>query len=179
MSKQLVAELQLYLDDLRAIHDRGVALYSRVMPEMKKIPDEAIAADVGYLSHELEKLTDESHKDANALKEIMAKIIGLMVVQRTTQDSTLEPKLRGTLASATPDSKIIPLLPSTTAPEYKMLCRELGFTEEAIEKGFASLHFRRLADYLTELAAEGKPAPKIKTGVQFTCRYSKYKPTGE
>lgn len=179
MSRELVAELQLYLDDQRAIHDRGVALYSRVMPAMKSSPAEADAADVGYLASELEKLTEESHKNANALKEIMAKIIGYMVLQRTTQDPTLEPKLRGEIATATPDSKLIPLLPSTKAPEYKILCRELGFSEEAIERGFAALHFNRLGDYLTELASNGKPAPKIKTGTQFTCRYRKHKPTGE
>lgn len=179
MTRELVAELRLYLDEVQTIHERGIALYGRVMPIMQSSPTEKDAADIGYLSNELEKLTDESHKNANALNEIMAKVIGLMVVRRTTQDPTLKPKLQGELATATPDSKIIPLLPSTHSDEYRDICSALGITGVAVKEGIASLHFRKLADYLSELTAQGKPTPKLKTGVKFTCRYYKLKTTGE
>lgn len=135
--------------------------------------DEHDLTDVGYLLRECERLLDDARKEAKAKKETISRLLAVKVINRCTEDPTTELRSRGELATATPDVAIRPKLPKAGTPEYVRLLEFLGVPPDAIAGGTLSIHFNRMSEMLTALAAEGKNPPPglLGTYTDNTCTF--------
>lgn len=121
---------------------------------------EAEATDVGFLHRELEELANEVRKECDARKELIGRVLAVMITRRSLENPGGSLSSQGEFATATPDIRVRPILPKHGTPEYATLMREFGVADEAVENGLVSPHRPRLSEWLTRLAESGRPAPK-------------------
>ncbi|UOF80081.1 hypothetical protein [Caudoviricetes sp.] len=126
--------------------------------------------DLGFLHRELADRLDEVRKECAARMDKVSRIIGGIVIKRTTMDPTLSMTQRGTLASGTPEAKVLAVCPKPGSPEYVALLRAMGVKDDAIKAGALAPHFVRMSDYVSEKLASGQPAPAGILGTSPTFR---------
>lgn len=131
--------------------------------------------DLGFLHRELENRLNEIKKECSARMDKISRIIGGIVIKRTTTDPTLSMTQRGTLASGTPEAKVLAICPKSGSPEYATLLRAMGVKEDVIECGALAPHFVKMSDYVSEKLATGQPAPAgiLGTTPMFRVTYRK------
>jgi hypothetical protein len=134
---------------------------------------ESEGTDIGFLLREVERISDEVRKEAASRKDMLGTLLAAKIVQDYQQNPKREFLSRGTLATGIPDVKPIPYLPATGTSDWEELCRFLGFSEEAITRKFAKLHWPHLQEYAKELAAEGKELPYVTTKTQAVMTFRK------
>lgn len=151
--------MQILADELRSLY----MVYhevSRQIDEQAKsrsLPIEEFV-DVGFLFREDANLLDDWRKDATARSELLGKAIAFIQTTKATNDPmSAEDSVRGELATAIIFTKIQPVLPKRGSPEYRLLCKELGVTEEVIDSGLLKLDWKAAGDLSTERVANGKP----------------------
>lgn len=132
---------------------------SECPPEDMVNQDPATLTDIGFLMREIENLSDDLRKQTKKFKERISRDLAKHLVERFKEDQTLEMRVRGQLAIATPEARVIPQIPPRGSDEYYQLCDALGVSGPAKELGLAQLHYKHIQDYLAQCAQEGKPAP--------------------
>jgi len=131
-------------------------------------------ADLVYFMKQLADSWDDLRKEANKIREVLDNIMGTVWVADSLNGKTKQKSVKGTIGLVTPKMKITPKIPSprTEPTKYGMMLKDLGVTnDEVIERGVLRLHWPSMTEWLTELAEQGKPAPK---GVDADATDSKY-----
>lgn len=164
------------VNDLRKLHHdfyNHLSLVGDRMKQQKYSPSELV--DLGFLCREAETLLDDWRKDAKARKEIAGSLIAMKVTQDSVSNPNTPDTVKGTLARATAQCRMAPVLPSRTSPEYIMLLKSLGFTDQVIGKKYVDIHWKHLEEHVTELAEAGLPMPSGlgKTFPTFTATFTR------
>lgn len=160
--------------DVEKLYEQTVS-YCYSLHQILEQLDEQTLTDVGFLMRECERLFDDARKEAKAKKETVSRLLAIKILKRYTEDPDTELRSRGELATATPDVAIRPKLPKAGTPEYSQLLEFLGIPADVISAGTLSIHFNRMTEMLTELAAAGKNPPPglLGTYTDNTCTFRK------
>ena len=161
--------LQANVDDT---YDAAVTFCYGLLPVLQRDElSEAELTDIGFLLRECEKFFDDARKEVKAKKEMISRMLALKITKRFTEDPDTELRSRGELAVATPDVAIRPKLPKAGTIEYEQLLTFLGVPKEVLCEGTLNIHFNRMSEMLTSMAAEGKNPPPglVGTYTDNTC----------
>jgi len=125
--------------------------------------------DIGFLCRELERSFDDWRKDCKARRELAEKVLAYSVMMESL-DGEADDVVRGKLARAVCDVKKEAIIPKRGTDEFYSLMEHFGVTGEATE--VLKFDWKRMAEFVTKLAEEGKEVPK---GIDRTI--PKYKAT--
>lgn len=124
-------------------------------------------ADLGYLFRECEKVLDDRRKDAMAFKSLTGKTLALMVMQDadSLNDANADDTIRGTIARATVDLKMVPKIPKKGTPEFYALLGAMGLDPDMVDPnkgGVFSINWKKAVEVATaRLEAGEKPIPGL------------------
>lgn len=126
--------------------------------------------DIGFLCRELNKISDELRKEAEAKKDLIGMKIAYIMTERSVSEPDINMTVHGELATGSPDVKTAAAIPKWGSPEYKALCDYFKIPEEAQQTGMFSVNYNRMADIITRMAEEGKNPPPgvLKTYPKFS-----------
>ena len=116
--------------------------------------------DVGYLLREIETLLDDWRKDCKARKELAGKILAFNFTQASLSDATLT-RIKGTLATGTPDVKVRVKIPPKGTPEYAEALKVLNVPEALVKDGVLKIDWDGISAMATRYANEGKNMPAV------------------
>jgi hypothetical protein len=153
-SKGALDELTLFRDKL---HDWNYGVDPKVKSGEYTLED---LTDYGLNMRLLAAMFDDLRKECNARKETVGRIIALASTERVLADPTLELNVVGAMGTASPDSKVNPLIPKRGTDDYEKLLDYLGITGIAREHGLAGLHWNHLVAYLQRQSEAGQPVPE-------------------
>ena len=167
---------------LSELYDKTMELYEQVQAEVMTLrrvndrmsPEELV--DAGYLLREIESLLDDGRKECKARKAYIAKLLGREASTRALAGRD-DLKIKGQLANATVDIKLLPKMPKAGTSEFDELMNFFGVTGEAARTGLLSLHFVKLTEYLTKSAEDGinPPPGLVGTFPEYSVIYRKKK----
>lgn len=131
--------------------------------------DVAALADSAFLLREVARMHDDLRKECERLRDTVESKACLIWIN-VGDDSPIH----GEMATASPDMKITPTLPSFKSdPEaYRTLLEFMGVSEEAIDRGTFKVYWPAFCDYVTDLTKQGKPMPP---GIDPKKMFVKYK----
>lgn len=165
--------LQKYHESAQAMLVAAHGLFTDIIEKIKRqeYRDETLC-DLGFLFREIANISEELRKEASAKQELAGMVLAQRVTTAHVNDPTIDPTVRGELATGMPRLKQEGSVPKYGTPEYVSFCRFLGLPEEAIRRGIFTLSYQRTAELLTELAEQGKNPP---SGIAKT--YNKFSTT--
>lgn len=150
-------------------HEQSEKFYQETYQAVSRIATElrsrnstltqADRADLLYFLKKTAEMLDDLRKEFNSSAELLANIIASVHIHQANTETSV----RGGIALATPTYRTAPRIPSATKEplRYAAILRGLGVTnEEVIEKGVLGFHWPRMVEWLSELAAQGKPNPE-------------------
>jgi len=185
---ELVRNAQQLQERVQDMYQEVYDFISSTEGNLKKMDlNLADLADMGFLCREMENFLDNARKEVKGRKELCGKIIGLAVAKQSLADpSKLKTNVKGELATATPDVKQEPKLPSkrlpdgTPNPEFHSLLMAMGFSEELAKSGLVDLRWKGMCDWISERTALGLPLPKeiVATYSAPTATFRRRKRTG-
>jgi len=127
--------------------------------ELSQLSDPELA-DVGYLCREIAQLTGEDfRKEAKARAELIGSVLCAKAARRAAAGSS-DVAIKGRLCTATPDVGVRYLPPTRGTDEHAKLMAWLGVSETFARAGAVEVNYNRMNELLTEMAAEGKAAPR-------------------
>ncbi len=124
----------------------------------RKMSNEELC-DFGFLCREQEKIFDELRKEMKARKELCGQIIAYRLTQAAIQDPSIKMKVNGSLATGTPDLKMIAAIPKKLSAEYYQLTDYLSVPREVAATGILKLDWKTTMEFVTQLAQDGKKIP--------------------
>jgi hypothetical protein len=148
--------------ELIKIFRRMQALQLETQQVLSTIPARVVVdpmpdlVDSGYLCREISNICEDLRKSCNSREDT----IGRCIAARAGADSMRGEVtvLHGEYANATPYVKVKPRFPDPDTPEYAVLMRWIGLSDEMIEKGMLRPSFTRIQEILTERAEKGEQA---------------------
>jgi len=152
---------------VKRTHITAYKMMGDIRDSVRKSPRLADLADVAGIGKKAAELLDDLRKEATKLSEFAQKVACAIVVQRQDADT-----IRGEYATATPDVRMVPRLPSRTRePEkYSALLRSLGLPESPMVR----LHWPSIADEMNARLREGGSLP---AGIDPDDTYPEYRLT--
>jgi len=124
----------------------------------KQLPNEALV-DVGFLCREVKLMCDEMRKEAKVREDLCSSIIAFSRTKDLINDPSLDPKVKGTLATGTPDCKMQAKLPKKGSPEYLAFCEFLKIPKDIAEKGVVKPDWNEVTNFVTEELGKGHSVP--------------------
>jgi hypothetical protein len=114
--------------------------------------------DVAFLLKGIADKLDSARKEANRANELVQTVGVALWAMNAPMDGTA-PRIRGQVASGTPDGKPEAALPERGTAEYEKLLRWLGCPQEMIDRDLARPHWPHVQDRIAELVSQGSPLP--------------------
>lgn len=160
-----VAHMQELMEKVRQCHhDVVAAAYKmRDLANGKKATLEDMV-DAGFLSKECVDLLNEARKELEAQQKRLGQVVALTQTQRALMDDSIDPKVRGLLATGSPDVKTHPRLPARGSPQYFALLRWLGVPDDVASTQVLEPSFKQLTEYLGQKVASGDVPPPEAVG---------------
>ena len=162
----LVGEAEALLEQGHALYQAFVSFAYRLRQAMeaRAVPDEQLA-DVGFLCRELSELIGEDlRKDAKARGELIGAWLCARAARKAAAGAT-SVGIRGRLCTATPDVGMRCIPPKRGDPAYDLIMAWMGVGERFVKAGAVGIHYSRMNELLTEMAARGEAAPQGLTAV--------------
>lgn len=173
--------------ELISLHSRLQKLQMDIHQELaaiaQSIPSETVPdlVDAGYLCRELSSMCDDLRKGLTNRQVVIARYLAARAAVDGMQGS--ETSLKGELATATPDIKVMPKIPENGSTDYIELMRWIGVPDELISRDMLRPSFSTIQRVLTQMAVDGKkPPPGISmtyTDAQVVFRKRKGKTDGK
>ena len=116
--------------------------------------------DLGFLCREINTISDELRKEAQAKQMLIGKLIAGEITKASLAGEISSPTVRGELATGTSDVREIASCPKPGSPEFIEMAQHLGLPDDIVYGKLMTFHFLGLSDWLTERAGEGKSVPK-------------------
>jgi hypothetical protein len=160
---------KLELDKFNAEHQDFYERLGQLRSELStKSPGEL--ADIGYYLRELENTFDSFRKESKAVRDLVSKMIGVHVIQKSVIDPDYT-SVTGKAARANPDVKIRVKTPREGTPEYAAMLKHFGI----INLGVFKPDWNRISDYATEQAMMGIQLPEClrETFTEYVCTFTK------
>ena len=160
--------------EIRVLHQASFASLTDLVSAIKKrdLSDEELA-DIGFLLRNTEKVLNDLRIEFKAKKELIGKYLcaKMTVESIDINDSEVETKIDGILASASAKVEEKARLPKVGTPEYAQIAKHFGVNDEAIKAGLFGLSFMKFGDYCTELRKLGRNPPQgvLSTNTVFSC----------
>lgn len=172
-SSDIIGEFVALQNDILQLYNNAYGFLSKNNNKIKskEMSNEELC-DFGYICRELAKVFDELRKEMNARMDLCGSIIAFRKTKASLTDPTLQLKVVGQFATASPDVKIEVGLPKKHSPEYYQVTDALGVPREVAEKGILKLDWKSVTKYCTEQVNAGKKIPK-----GFGQQYPKYRVT--
>jgi len=170
---------------LQAITEAFAELHEDLINVLREVSKEARGqrysagdlADFGYLCYSLEKLFDEYRKDSKSHKELMVKLMTVVLLRDpdVINNDDNDRKAKRELCTAIPDLTTFASIPRPGTDEFRAIMRHYGFEGEAVEKGLVKFDFGKMKAEITRLKEDGKPLPDGlgKTYDEYTARFYK------
>ena len=137
-------------------------------------------ADLGWAVKKCAGLLDEMRKEANAKAELIARVIAIKTSASVGIGDEVG-TVRGKIAMAIPDIKMVAVIPKPGTPEYQQLLRYFNVPQEVIDSGMLKISYDQACAMLKALLEEGKNPPKglVASKVDAMVRFSALKTTKE
>lgn len=143
---------------LRNVHAEVYATVSQVREQMKQVCDIDEHADVVYACHETMKYLDDIRTEINKLNDQCEKIACAIWVREGTGET-----IRTSFCTVSPEVKIMASIPrkKTDPDSYNAFMRSLGVSDDVLRQpeDVVRPHWPGLVEYVSRLAAAGKPLP--------------------
>jgi hypothetical protein len=160
-------------DEVQSIYNLVYGFLSKNNQLIKsKSLDSEKLCDFGFICRELENLFDELRKEVKARKDLCGNIIAYRLIQESVSNPSSELKIKGKLATGTPDVIMQAALPKKFSEDYYKLTDFFKVPRNVAESGILKLDWKSCVELLTELTSKGT---KIPDG--FGKKYPLYKTT--
>lgn len=146
--------------ELKELKEKIHLLTLELTDRMKaKSFEQADLADLGYLFRELEREQDDARKEAKARRELATRLMCIAYVNTPEGLASTEDVIKGELATATLDLKMMSILPKKGQPEYYILGEHFGMTPDLLETGLFKFDWVAVQDYVSRCMEDGLPIP--------------------
>lgn len=156
------AELRELYVAAKNFHEKCYRIISKKTETLKKSNDQRELADAVYAINAAAKYVDDSHKEMNRLEDLLEKITCLI----WSRDSPDGESIGTDYCVAIPDIKMMASLPHPrrNPKEFLDLMEFMGVPRALTDVGegrkpVVQADFNGFADYLTDLARNGRPLP--------------------
>lgn len=177
MSATVVDEVRTMgslLEAAEALHARVVMATGPLLSAAAADVEDSALVDAGFLAREVARVLDDARKQAEKVRLAAGKELYRRHVAAAAA-SDEEPRVRGTLATATLDCEVKPFVPAPGQEAYGRLLRFLGVGDEAIRTGILGFRFRALSEMLTRMTAAGRLLP-VETFSDYSCVFRRLPP---
>lgn len=141
------------------VFEASIKLGTLLQANPRAMPEEDMC-DVGFMLRECERMLESARLEMKHKKDAVSKLLALRVTKRCIAEGSVDVKVHGELATATPDVRMRPVLPKSGTAEWNELLEELGVSLFVRENRLVTLHWPRVSEWLTRLHAEGKRPPE-------------------
>lgn len=168
MNKDIV-NLQNLIVEIGSLHQ---AFYDLIVPITDQVKGGVYAvkelADLGFLFREGETILDDWRKDSKSRKELIGRMLALLIVEQNTTDL-----VHGELCRAQIDLKMRPEMPKVGTKEYYDLCHHYGIDDP--DNTPIRISWKGIEEECSKLTEQGKPLPPgmKKPKAQFSCKFTK------
>ncbi len=170
IKSSLVSRLKDVYEESQLLYNMAYGFLSSTNETLKsRTMSNEDLCDFGFLCRELAKLFDELRKEMNVRSELCGSLIAYEKTKEVLSDPSIALKVKGTLATGSPDVKMQAALPKKGSPEYYTLTDFFNVPRDVAETGVLKLDWKQVTEYLTALTQEGKPIPE-----GFGKQYPKY-----
>lgn len=174
VSSERTEAAKAMLDKLKKLRVEFYTLLAELTADMQAQKLTTVElVDIGFICRESEELLDNWRKDAKARKETAGKLLSLAVLQEAAaRPETADTSRRGTLATASCDVALDPVLPGKGSPEAIAFVKwlldnyaaETGGSTASLAAAIVSRrhleeHWVNVGKLCTVLTQEGKSLP--------------------
>ena len=156
-------------EKFREVYDAAILALNSTAETITN-PDTSLEAmtDLGFLCREMEELSDSLRKEAKKAKEGVSKILCYRMLVTAVNEEKGSPKIKGTLATATPKLGTVTTLPREGTPEYDSLVKFFGEDVSSLMK----LHWPKVQERIQQLVEDGVELhPSLKPQSVYSCTY--------
>lgn len=155
-----IHELNIILQEASQFYSKVRELVLRISAKTKagEFNKEELC-DLGFLCREAVIQFEEIRKDIGATKVLVDRIMCIKAMSTMLTTQSGEDLVHGTLASGKPNYRKSITLPKKDTPEFEKMMEHFGVSLAGVDMGVVKVSWKKVCDYVTELAELGKPLP--------------------
>ena len=121
--------------------------------------EQTTLVDTLYVFKQTVLMMHDMRKELDALVALIEKIVCAQWVTESLAADSKGESIRGKLATGTPSSKQMLVLPKKGTPEYDTLLKSLGVGVKSLKNDLVRVHWPGMIEHVTKVLGQGRSIP--------------------